>query len=128
MNMDEFEKTYVVNDHRKRIFLEFLDYASAVKEYLSPYLLLVYGSFISDKKNPRDIDILLHGFVKTRKLREFDIRTLLSKKPVHVTNDIAAIMQETELMTASELVEWFESGEENKANGIKVGEWVQVDF
>ncbi len=126
--MEEFRKTYAVNSHRNRIFLEFLDYANAVNEYLSPYLLLVYGSFISEKENPNDIDILLHGFVKTRKLRKFDIRMLLSKNSIHVTNDISALMQETKLMTARELVEWFESGEENKAKGIKVGEWVQIDF
>lgn len=128
MNMDEFRVTYAVNSHRNRIFLDFLDYANTVNEYLSPYLLLAYGSFISEKENPNDIDILLHGFVKTRKFREFDIRKLLSRNSVHVTNDISALMQETKLMTASELIEWFESAEGNKANEIKVGEWVKIDF
>ena len=128
MNMEEFRQTYVVNSHRNKIFLELLDYANVVNQYLFPYLLLVYGSFISEKENPNDIDILLHGFVKTRKIREFDIRALLSQNSVHVTNDISALMLETKLMTASELVEWFESGDENKAKGIKVGEWVQIDF
>jgi|SRR5210317_670419 hypothetical protein len=128
MNMDEFREVYVFNSHRNRIFLDFLDYANTVNEYLSPYLLLTYGSFVSGKEYPNDIDILLHGFVKTRKFREFDIRMLLSRNSVHVTNDISALMQETKLMTASELVEWFETGETNKSNGIRVGKWVQIDF
>src|SRR5210317_1560442 len=128
MNMDEFREVYVFNSHRNRIFLDFLDYANTVNEYLSPYLLLTYGSFISEKEKPNDIDILLHGFVKTRKLREFDIRMLLSRKPVHVKNEISALTQESKLMTANELIEWFESSEKNKAKGIKVGEWVLIDF
>jgi hypothetical protein len=128
MKLDEFREAYAFNSHRKKIFQEFLDYASSVNNYLSPYLILAYGSFISEKKKPNDIDILLHGFVKTRKFREFDIRKLLSRNSVHVTNDIAALMQETKLMTASELIEWFENADKNKANKIKVGEWVQIDF
>jgi len=128
MNKDEFKEAYVYNSCRNRIFLDFLDYANTVNEYLSPYLIIVFGSFISEKEKPNDIDILLHGFVKTRKLREFDIRTLLTKKPVHVKNEISALMQELKLMTPSELIEWFESSEKNKAKGIKVGEWVQIDF
>lgn len=128
MNVDEFREAYVVNRHRNRIFLDFLEYAKTVKKFLSPCLLLAYGSFVSEKEKPNDIDILLQGFVKTRKFREFDIRMLLSRNSVHVTNDISALMQEAKLMTAGELIEWFESAEKNKANGIKVGEWVQIDF
>lgn len=128
MNMDEFRETYVFNSHRNRIFLELQDYANTVSEYLSPHLLIVFGSFISEKEKPNDIDILLHGFVKTKKFRKFDIRMLLSRNSIHVENEISALMQETNLMTASELVEWFESSEKNRSIGIKVGKWVQLDF
>lgn len=126
--MDEFREAYVFNSHRNRIFLELQDYANTVNEYLSPYLLIVFGSFISEKEKPSDIDILLHGFVITRKFRKFDIRMLLSRNSVHVENDISALMRESKLMTASELVEWLESSEKNRSRGIKVGKWVQLDF
>ena len=56
------------------------------------------------------------------------MRMLLSRKPVHAKNEISVLMQESKLMTANELIEWFESSEKNKAKGVKAGKWVQIDF
>ena len=128
MNIDDFKQTYVVSHHREEIFSEFLVYASTVNEYLSPFILLVYGSFISEKDYPKDIDILLHGFVKEEKFVGFNIDMVRSRERVHVKSEISALMQETKLKSESELIEWFENTENNKTKGIKVDEYVQIDF
>jgi hypothetical protein len=74
MNIDKFKELYVINTHREKIYSEFEDYLNTVKGYLSPCVLLVYGSFITEKEIPNDIDVLLHGFVKNEKVACFRVK------------------------------------------------------
>jgi len=79
VNLDKFKDSYVTNVQRQKIYSEFEDYLNTVKEYLSPYILLVYGSFITEREFPNDIDVLLHGFVKDEKVAIFRIDMVRSK-------------------------------------------------
>ncbi len=128
MNIDKFKDSYITSLQREKIYSEFEDYLKTVKEYLSPYVLLVYGSFITEKEYPNDIDVLLHGFVKDEKVATFKIDMVRSRGLVHVKSEVSMLKKETIIKSSEELIEWFQEGEKNKAKGIKVGEYVQIDF
>jgi hypothetical protein len=128
MNRDEFKELYVNNTQRQKIYSEFEDYLNTVKEYLFPYVLLVYGSFITEKEIPNDMDVLLHGFVKNEKVASFNINMMKSKGLIHVKLEVSALKQETVTKSNEELIKWFEEGKKNKTKAIKVGKYVQIDF
>jgi len=50
MKIEEFKNSYVINTQREKVFSEFTDFLNTVREYLAPYVVLVYGSFITEKE------------------------------------------------------------------------------
>ena len=72
MNLSEFKTTYVTNEHRVALFAELQKFIKDVEEYFHPYTIAVYGSFITEKPDPSDIDVLLHGYVKRDKVGKYN--------------------------------------------------------
>jgi len=128
MKIEVFKDLYVTNTQREKVFSEFTDFLNTVREYLAPYVVLVYGSFITEKEIPNDIDVLLHGFVKDEKVAYFKPEIILSKGLVHVKYEVSACKQESIIKSNEELIGWFHEGEKNKAKEIKIDDYVQIDF
>jgi hypothetical protein len=95
---------------------------------LYPHTLLVYGSFLSTKEEPNDIDVLLHGLVKNDKTETFRIQMVRSKGLVHAKCEVSVLKPNFVLMKKNELIKWFLESEKNKAKGITVDNCVQIDF
>lgn len=128
MNIEEFRRRYATNRHREYLFSEFKEYLDHTSEFLLPYNVLVFGSFVTVKENPSDVDILVHGYVKDCKIDEFDIRSFQTKGYLHIKLEISAMKQTFKLRTCREIVEWFEESEKNKNRSITVGKYECIDF
>ncbi len=124
MNQSAFASRYATNKHRQALYEELLGYLDMVKRYLSLYCLVVFGSFISDKELPNDVDLILHGHVRNDMLGTFNVETFRSQGKLHIKLEISAMKQDFDLRTSAELVHWFEDSNAGK----KVGAYEVVDF
>jgi hypothetical protein len=124
MNQLAFESKYVTNEHRQALYEELLDYLKLVKQYLSPYDLVVFGSFISNRDLPNDVDLILHGHVRSEMLGIFNVERFRSQGKLHIKLELSAMKKDFELRTPAELVHWFDDFNAGK----KVGSYEVVDF
>jgi hypothetical protein len=59
MSLENFELLFVNNEKRKTIFAEFQRYNTELLQLINvPFKQWIDGSFVTDKKNPNDIDLL----------------------------------------------------------------------
>jgi predicted nucleotidyltransferase len=124
MNKVLFESKYVTNEIRASIYDEFLIYLTTIKQYLSTYTLIIFGSFVTNKKDPNDIDLLLHGYVNDFMLSSFKIEKLQSHGMIHVKLEISAKKNDFKLRNNQELIRWFESLNPEK----KVDKYETIEF
>jgi len=59
LTLEDFERTFVIDSARERLFGRLLDLVSAVKGLgATEFYLWVDGSFVTKKRVPRDIDVV----------------------------------------------------------------------
>ncbi|WFF41212.1 hypothetical protein EVC62_06685 [Salinicola endophyticus] len=129
MNISEFELTYVKNAHRLALFEAFLKFVEKADEYLHPYQLAVYGSFITNKPSPGDIDVILQGFVRKDKWDEYSPSILRLDGPIHVKPFITMSMDDVyHLKPIDNVIKNFSNTEENKLRYFDIASYVQITF
>ena len=58
-DLETFEKTFVFNEHRNKIFQEYLLFLNAIQDLgINPFYQWINGSFTTMKMNPNDIDVV----------------------------------------------------------------------
>ena len=124
MMQAEFESAYATNAHRQMLYAELLEYLDKVKQHMSDYSLIVFGSFVSDKETPGDVDLILHGRVRQNMLGMFDTKHFRSKGHLDIKLEVAAISSAFRLRTPGELVQWFEGLNAD----MKVGNYKVINF
>jgi len=61
ISISELEKEYVFNDSRNKLYHYLLMEIEYMKQFTEVLRLGIYGSFITDKPVPNDIDIIVGG-------------------------------------------------------------------
>lgn len=127
MKIDQFKAKYAFNERREFLFDELERFIKKVDEFLSPYLLAVYGSYITNKPAPGDIDVILHGFVKQEKLLDWAPGTLQCQCYIHVMSDITSYtLYEKKLKDISVIISDLCNTEENKAENFNISSYVEI--
>ena len=59
-DLETFEQTFVFNDHRRKLFEQFLVFSTELKQFYNKnFFTWIDGSFVTKKKFPNDIDLVL---------------------------------------------------------------------
>ena len=128
MTLDELKRGHATNPHRMTLFCEFERYLTTLRSLLSEATVVMFGSFLSEKPCPEDIDLIVHGSVKPAEVAAFNINSVRSKGGIHVKSEISMLKADFRLMSESELVSWFDNSESNKSKGISVGTYSKIEF
>jgi predicted nucleotidyltransferase len=120
--IDEFEASNVNNQAREALMLDFRVFMEELKLYFGIYRVLVYGSFISCKAHPSDIDVMVYvcatpsdlGFNKFRNLQQI-AKPSLDVFTLKMRNSFEGC---EEAPTAAELFEQFNSMPAHIEKGI----------
>jgi predicted nucleotidyltransferase len=59
LTLEELSGRYAGNEQRKRLFDLFVDELKSIQAQCSRLRVLVFGSYITGKNSPRDIDVLI---------------------------------------------------------------------
>ncbi len=59
ITLKEFKKRYLLNNYRKRLFKHLLEELENISGKCKCYKFLIFGSYITRKKEPNDIDVLI---------------------------------------------------------------------
>jgi Family of unknown function (DUF6932) len=132
MTLDEFKKRYGKNPHREKLLLSLEDFSASLRARFSCYRTLAYGSFITEKNEPNDIDIIIciasspkdSGFNLRRKAQEFaddnlDIFTLSLK---------TSFDEEIKVPTAVEMQMKFNSLPNHVEKGINCDSFIELEL
>lgn len=128
MNITEFREKYATNDHRINLFASFEKFIENAEEYLSPFSIAIYGSYITEKDNPSDIDIILHGFVKNEKFDTYNPALFRLESPIHIKAFISQSFGDKQLKNMNKIISEFSSSEENKKKNFRVDSYVEIVF
>ncbi|MDR5873296.1 DUF6932 family protein [Vreelandella gomseomensis] len=129
MNISQFKITYATNAHRLALFEELLKFIEKADEYLHPYQVAVYGSFITNKPSLGDIDVILQGFVRKDKWGEYSPSIFRLDGPIHVKPFITMSMDDVcNLKPIDNVIKEFSSTEENKLRNFNIASYVQITF
>ncbi|MEL7799684.1 DUF6932 family protein [Idiomarina loihiensis] len=129
INIVEFKARYATNKHRIVLFEELERFLEKVDDFLSPYSVAIYGSYITDKSDPSDVDLLLHGFVKETKHSDYTPKTLVPEGHVHLQKFITSYtLCEKKLKDMSVIIDEFCSTEANRERRFEINEYVEILF
>jgi len=61
INLRAFRKRFATNDRRREIFQSLVDELGLLRSQCQAMRVLVFGSYITDKDEPGDVDVLVSG-------------------------------------------------------------------
>ncbi len=123
ITIEELEKQYSTNEHRKELLDQFKDELGEWRDYLAEVRIWLFGSYLTDKEQPEDIDILLAGRLKTG--TSFPPKLPRKHKDrIHVISNLGTGM----LSTKNDLIQKFNSNQNNVVKNIKLSADEVVDL
>jgi hypothetical protein len=130
LTLDRFCDQYGQGFHRKMLVDEFRSWCLRLPNLLElPVVLVVYGSILTEKKKPNDLDVLLYGF--ERNGLEFDHRQELKNrllrrtKLIHVRSH-TIFGQKRRPIHPGELVEYFVEVRGNRQDNFRIYNWIAI--
>ena len=118
MSILEFETTFVTNDHRKKLFEAMIAQIDENRKISEKQIILVYGSFITEKEVPADIDLLCSVIAWIQ-----NTIPVLNDELVHIR-----FIWGTQLVAAEQLVRSFNEFPTNKENCRSIDKWIELDI
>lgn len=122
VTIHNLRERYAWNDTRSDLLACLERDLEKVAHALVSYRVVIYGSFVSNKDEPRDIDVLLTGNFKPG---EFPPISFVSGSHVHWKTYLSE-GHSPSLPSAEQMVVSFNSEPANRAKGIEVKEWVEL--
>jgi len=125
VSLDQLEQQFAVNTHRMGLLTKFKDELLDWQAYLTELRIWLFGSYLTDKDQPGDIDVLLAGRLKPG-------TPLPPKLPRKYRDDIH-VMPELrfgigELASKEQLVQKFNEDEGNMNRGIQISVHQVIDL
>lgn len=130
ISLEDFSLKFGTSDKRKALIAELEVFLANLDQNFSNYRVIAYGSFISQKPEPGDIDVMVHvhstskdiGFNKFRKLQELatsgvDVFTLSLK---------ASFGPPESVPDAKKMLEAFNALETHIAKGIHCNHVIEL--
>ncbi len=124
LNLQEFLDAYVTNEKRKRLFDKFLEDLQVIKSQCSCMRIIVFGSYITSKLEPNDIDLMISLIPESEYVYDLMTDGLWQKNRKEI--DIQYQKAEYFLKDAQQLVVFFNENPLNKEKGICITECVEL--
>jgi predicted nucleotidyltransferase len=124
LNLQEFFETYVTNEKRNSLFDKLLEDLQVIKFQCSCMRIIVFGSYITPKLEPNDIDLMISLVPESDYVYDFMTDGLWQKNRKEI--DIQYQKAEYFLKDAQQLVVFFNENPLNKEKGICITECVEL--
>lgn len=122
--LEEFCRKYCFNEHRNELFAYFKEELHNILCQSEKLRVLVFGSFISEKAKPSDIDILI-SIIPNRDWAYYMLKKGLRR--IHKEKvDVQFNKHQFSLESPESLLETFNTNRLNKKEGIRIEEAVEV--
>ncbi len=134
MRLNDIKHKFCTNEHRKKLFDALCDEVNYMEENSEELIILLFGSFISDKIEPSDIDILISIKLKNVSLKWsngklLDPLPIKNKKYVdRKSSHLSALEIKPELKDPEQMLAEFNYNGDNIRNGIRIKEYIKIDL
>lgn len=125
MTEEEFVATYCTSARREELFAELKHAMRIVRESMDPVRVVVYGSFVTEKEFPGDIDVLLCGDLRPERWTSEPFQPP-SSETVHIKATVRLPGPKPTLPDAESMIAGF--NEANRTKDIAVGHWVELEL
>lgn len=124
MTLGEFEKAFARNGRRRYLLGEMIDELEVIARQCEKFSVIVFGSYISGKALPGDIDVLV-SLVPRRECVYSIMKCGLEKEH---EKDVDIQFQRAEYFTksAERLVDYFNENPYNFRKGIRITDAVEL--
>ena len=123
MKYSEFKKVFGFNKHRLDLLSCFETEYNIIQEYTSRHRVVVYGSFITNKETPSDIDILLesvhNGGSEYPPPFKFE-------RQIQIRQRYPRLNRNYKLPTAKDMVLNFNNHKTNKEKDISIKDYIEL--
>jgi predicted nucleotidyltransferase len=128
MDLEELKIKYATNEHREQLYTDLMDYLKVLENELEPYMVILFGSYITEKDEPKDIDMLIHGYYK--KFPDYAVRkSVKGEHPIHSHSvNVSITIGEMILMSAEDVVNRFVNSEKNEEIELKIDNHVKLEL
>ena len=124
LTMEELSGRYAGNEQRKRLFDLFVDELTSIKRQCSRLRVLVFGSYITAKSIPRDIDVLISLIPSEDCVYALWTEGLRREHPEEV--DVHYYKTQLYMKDAEGLLEHFNNNPMNELQGITIHDAVEI--
>lgn len=124
MTLDEFEKTYAVNETRRRLLRLLGEELVVIGRQCKKFSIIIFGSYITEKPEPGDIDVLISLVPR----QDCIYRIMKQGLEREHGKDVDVQFQRGEYYTknAEQLVAYFNNNPLNFNRGIRMLEAVEL--
>jgi len=124
MTLEELSEKFADNEQRKRLFDLLVDELTTIKAQCRSLCVLVFGSYISGKSAPRDIDVLLSLIPSEDCVYALWTEGLRCEHPEEV--DVHYYKTQRYIKDAEGLIEHFNNNPKNELQGIAISDAVEI--
>jgi predicted nucleotidyltransferase len=121
---DEFRKTFAYNKRRRYLYGLLREELALIKCQCTAVRVLVFGSYITDKEEPRDIDLLLSLIAEKERVYEVWTKGLRLTHPDEV--DVHYYKTQLYIKDGECLLAHFNANPKNELYGIAIREAVEI--
>lgn len=125
MSLAEFHRRFVYNGRRRKLLVLLLDELAAIEEVSTKMRLLIFGSFITDKEQPGDIDALVSLVGRKEHFREIQKNGVPRRQPDAI--DLFTYMSVRFLFTPERILDEFNHNFKNRENHIILTDAVHIE-
>ena len=116
MTLAQFHSAFVYNRRRRRLLVALLDELAGIAERSTKMRVVVFGSFMTDKEMPGDVDALVCAVAKDEFVLELQENGFPRRQPDDV--DMFTYLSVRFLFTPERLVDEFNTNYKNRENQV----------
>lgn len=124
ITIDEFARKFSYNERRKYLYDLFVEEMESIQSQCSQLRVLVFGSYITSKKNPQDIDVLISLIACEESVYTIWKDGLQQKHPKEV--DLNYYKTQQYIKDADGLLEHFNKNPKNELQGIAIKKAIEI--
>jgi predicted nucleotidyltransferase len=122
--LDEFREAFASGDRRKYLYGLFLEELALIQSQCAVVRVLVFGSYITEKEEPHDIDLLISLIADSDCVYEVWARGLRRVHPDEV--DVHYYKTQLYVKDAEGLLRHFNANPKNELYGIAIRDAVEI--
>jgi predicted nucleotidyltransferase len=120
----DFYKTFAYNERRKHLYGLFMEELEIIRSQCAIVRVLVFGSYITGKEEPRDIDLLLSLIADSECVYEVWTKGLRLTHPDEV--DVQYYKTQLYIKDAESLLKHFNANPKNELYGIAINDAAEI--